>query len=113
LRNEQQSDYDLDMQFDQSREIPGEKAKSIISEIVEDGTLILSRHAKERMAERGYTLQDVIHILLHGEIVKKEYKEKTQNWTYRVQGYDLENDEGTIVVAIIKRMSAIVITVLG
>jgi len=50
---------------------------------------------------------------LHGEIVKKEYKEKTQNWSYRVQGYDLENDEGAIVVAIIKRMSAIVITVLG
>ncbi len=65
------------------------------------------------MKERGYTLQDVVHILLHGEIVKKEYKDKTQNWSYRVQGYDLENDEGTVVVAIIKRMSAIVITVLG
>ena len=101
------------MKFDQSREIPDDEAKSIIREIVVDGTLILSRHAKERMSERGYTLQDVIHILLHGKIVKKEYKEKTQNWSYRVQGYDLENDEGAIVVAILKRMSAIVITVLG
>ena len=101
------------MEFDETRELPDDEAKSIIREIVRGGTLILSRHAKERMAERGYTLQDVVHILLHGEIVKKEYKNKAQNWAYRVQGYDLENDEGAIVVAIIKRMFAIVITVLG
>ena len=101
------------MEFDETRELPDDEAQSIIREIVRNGTLILSRHAKERMAERGYTLQDVVHILLHGEIVKKEYKDKAQNWAYRVQGYDLENDEGAIVVAIIKRMSAIVITVLG
>ncbi len=101
------------MKFDQSIEIPEDEVKSIIREIVVEGVLILSRHAKERMEERGYTLQDVVHILLHGEIVNKEYKDKTKNWLYRVQGHDLENDEGTIVVAIIKRMSAIVITVLG
>ncbi len=101
------------MKFDQSIEIPNDEAKSIIREIVAEGVLILSRHAKERMEDRGYTLQDVVHILLHGEIVKKEYKDKAKNWSYKVRGYDLENDEGTVVVAIIKRMSAIVITVLG
>lgn len=101
------------MKFDQSIEIPNDEARSIIREIISDGVLILSRHAKERMAERGYSLQDVVHILLHGEIVKKEYKEKTKNWSYRIQGRDLENDEGAVVVAIIRRMSAIVITVLG
>ena len=101
------------MKFDQTREISAAEAKSIIHEIVNNGTLILSHHAKERMVERGYTLHDVIHILLHGEIIRKEYKETTQNWAYRVQGCDLESDEGTVVVAIIQRMSAIVITVLG
>ena len=50
------------MKFDQSREIAADEAKSIIHEIVADGILILSRHAKERMEERGYSLQDVIHI---------------------------------------------------
>jgi len=101
------------MKFDQSREIPDDAAKSIIREIVADGVLILSRHAKKRMEERGYTLQDVVHILLHGEIVKREYADKTTNWSYSVQGYDLENGEGAVVIAIIKRRSAIVITVLG
>jgi len=101
------------MRFDQSIEIPDDEAKSIIREIVADGILILSRHAKERMIERGYNLQDVVHILLNGEIVKKEYRDKTGNWSYEIRGYDLENDEGSVIVAIIKRMSAIVITVLG
>lgn len=101
------------MKFDQSIEISDDEAKSIIRAIVADGILILSRHAKERMAERGYTLQDVVHVLLNGEIVKKEYQDKTRNWSYKIQGYDLENDGGAVVVAIIKRMSAVVITVLG
>jgi len=66
------------MQFDQSIEIPDDEAKAIICKIVADGILILSHHAKEQMAERGYSLQDVVLILLNGEIVKKEYKDKTQ-----------------------------------
>jgi len=101
------------MKFDQSKEIPNGQALAIIREIVEDGVLILSHHAKQRMLERGYSLHDVIHILLHGQIVSKEYKEITKNWSYKIQGNDLENDEGTVVLAIIKRMSAVVITVLG
>lgn len=101
------------MKFDPSREISNDQALAIIRDIVEDGILILSHHAKERMAERGYTLYDVVHILLHGRIVGKEHKEKTNNWSYKIHGNDLENDEGTVVIAILKQMSAIVITVLG
>lgn len=51
--------------------------------------------------------------MLNGEIIKKEYNDKTQNWSYKIQGYDPENDEGTAVVAIIKRMSAVVIKLCG
>ncbi len=101
------------MEFDQLKEIPNDEAKSIIREIIYHGVLILSRHAQERMDERDYTLQDVVYILRHGEIVKKEFKDKTHNWSYKFQGHDLGNDQGAVVVAIIKRMSAIVITVLG
>ena len=86
---------------------------SIIKDIIENGILILSHHAKERMTERGYSLQDAVHILLNGEIIKKEYKDNTGNWSYEIRGYDLDNDEGAVIVAIIKRMSAIIITVLG
>jgi len=101
------------MKFDQSKEIPNDQALAIIREIVEDGVLILSHHAKQRMSERGYSLHDVMHIVLHGQIVCKEYKEVTRNWSYKIRGNDLENDEGAVVLAIIKRMSAVVVTVLG
>ncbi len=101
------------MQFDQSKEIPDDEVLSIIREIIKNGTLILSRHAKARMAERGYVLHDVIHILLNGEIIKREYRNRSENWAYEIQGCDLEGDQGAAVVAILKWMSAIVITVLG
>ena len=80
---------------------------------VEKGVLTLSFHAKQRMAERGYSFRDVVHILLHGRIVSKEYKESVKDWAYRIQGNDFENDEGTVVVANISRMSAVVVTVLA
>ncbi len=101
------------MQFNPSGELSTEEAQKIIKEIATGGILIFSRHAKEKMIERGYTSHDVEHILKFGEIVKKEFKNNTQSWTYKISGADLEGDEGSVVVAIIKRMSAVVITVLG
>jgi len=47
------------------------------------------------------------------KIDKQEFKDNTQTWTYKISGADLEGDDGSIIVAIIKRMSAVIITVLG
>ena len=65
------------------------------------------------MIERGYTSHDVEYILQYGKIVKKELKKNTQSWTYEISGLDIEGDDGSVVVAIIKCMSAVIITVLG
>ena len=65
------------------------------------------------MIERGYSTHDVAFILKHGIIVKKEFKDKTQTWSYKIAGQDLEGDEGAVIATIIKRMSAVIITVLG
>ena len=101
------------MQFNPSSQTSNAEALKIIREITSDGIIIFSRHAKERMLERGYTSHDVEYILTHGKIVKQEFKNNTQTWTYKISGADLEGDNGTIIVAIIKRMSAVIITVLG
>ena len=101
------------MRFDPAEKIDNETAHKIIREIVSGGTLILSRHAKERMKERGYSTHDVETILLHGEIIKKELNSKTNNWVYTINGSTLDGDDGSVVIAIIKRMSSIVVTVLG
>lgn len=54
------------MKFDPSEEIDNKNAHSIIRDIVAGGEIIFSKHTKERMQERGYSTQDVEHILLRG-----------------------------------------------
>lgn len=105
--------YGENVKFDPSAEIENEKAHAIIREIVAGGEIIISNHAKERMKERGYTAQDVEYILLQGEITSKEFKDKTQSWAYKIQGEDLEGDEGGVVTAIINRLACVIITVLS
>lgn len=68
---------------------------------------------KERMAERGYTTQDVEFILAHGKVQSSEFDKLTVNWKYRFHGDDLDGGTGTVIVAIARKMSSIVITVLG
>ncbi|MEA3546844.1 MAG: DUF4258 domain-containing protein [Thermodesulfobacteriota bacterium] len=101
------------MKFDPAEKIDAEKAHSIIREIVEDGEIIFSNHAKERMKERDYSTHDVEHILIRGEIINTEFKDKTQSWAYKIKGDDLEGDEGGVVTAIISRQACVIITVLG
>ena len=71
------------MKFDPSEEIDNENAHSIIRDIVAGGEIIFSKHTKERLQERGYSTQDVEHILLRGEITNKEFKDKTKSWAYQ------------------------------
>jgi hypothetical protein len=101
------------MEFNPTDEISSSEVQKIIRAIICEGTVIFTHHAKERMMERGYSTHDVEFILKHGRIVKKEFKNKTQTWSYKIAGQDLEGDEGTVITTIIKRMSAIIITVLG
>ena len=101
------------MKFDPSEEIDNEKAHSIIRDIVAGGEINISKHAKKRIQERGYSMHDVEYILLRGEITNKEFKDKTQSWAYTIKGDDLEDDEGGVVTVIISRQTCVIITVLG
>lgn len=101
------------MEFDPFEEMDNEKAHSIIRDIVAGGEIIISKHAKGRMRERGYSTHDVEHILLRGEITHKEFKDKTQSWAYTIKGDDLENDQGGVVTVIISLQACVIITVLG
>lgn len=101
------------MKFDPSEEIDNENAHSIIRDIVAGGEIIFSKYTKERMQERGYSTQDVEHILLRGEITNKEFKDKTKSWAYTIKGDDLEADEGGVVTVIVSRRACVIITVLG
>ena len=63
------------------------------------------------MQERNFTSRDVLYILMHGHISKKEFDEEHNNWQYAIKGEDLEGDDGTIVTAIVNSNRQVIITV--
>lgn len=113
LRQSQLFVYYGNMTFNPAEEIDNEKAHSIIRDIVSGGEVIVSSHAKKRMIERRYSMQDVEHILTRGKITRKELKDTTHSWAYTIKGDDLEGDEGGVVTVIVSRQACAIITVLG
>lgn len=101
------------MRFDPSAKLSDSDAHTIIRDIVSGGELILSGHAKESMKKRNYSTHDVEYILCNGKITKKEFKEKSKQWSYVVTGDDLDGDSGGVVVVIIKAWRGLIITVLS
>lgn len=107
------SSHYMTMRYDPAKELSKSDAAVLVREIVENGTLILTRHVRERMQERGYSIQDVQFILTHGRVESSGFDEITGNWKYRFHGDDLDGGTGTVIVAIALQHKAIVITVLG
>lgn len=101
------------MKYDPAKELSKDEVAALVREIVENGILILSRHARERMKERGYSIQDVQFILTHGEVQASSFDKLTGNWKYRFYGDDLDGGTGTVIVAIALQHKAVVITVLS
>lgn len=97
--------------FTPDQELDERQALDLIREIVDTGHIIFSDHARDRMQERNFTSRDVLYILKHGHISKKEFDEEHNNWQYAIKGEDLEGDDGTIVTAIVNSNRQVIITV--
>jgi hypothetical protein len=82
---------------------PKEAKKEILLKLAE-GKLDLSDHCKyESMPKRNIFTPDIILALEVGEIKRKpEWDEEHQNWKYRVEGFDEENDELIIITVILE-----------
>ena len=87
-------------------------AANLIREILQYGSVVFSKHAREQMRSRGYHAQDVYHILKHGEVKKIEENPKGQP-KYHVHGEDIEGHKGIVVTAIANMGRLIIVTVLG
>lgn len=88
------------------------EARSLVEDILNHGSIIFSNHARERMEDRGYSRNDVYHILLHGAVTKVEAG-RNNSWVYTFRGDDLEGDDGGVVITFIKSTTGLIITVLG
>ena len=101
------------MVFDPTEDITLEKAGSLVRNAAGRGNLIYSAHVKLRMRERGFSIHDVLFILQHGKLTGKKFKEDHGNWTYTIQGQDLDGYDGRVITAIISEQTLHVITVTG
>jgi alanine-alpha-ketoisovalerate/valine-pyruvate aminotransferase len=102
------------MKFDPGRRLAEAELKELFRYISSSGgTVILSKHAKERMQERGYSLRDIIHIITNGSLTRSEYNESFANWNYTFKGKDIDGDAGGVVLSVDTQYNCVIITVLS
>ena len=85
-----------------------EEARAIFRQAAHAGVIRSSRHARERMRERGLDNNDILKVVKTGIVVKApELDIKTHAWTCRI-----ELDELKVVFVILDKESVRLITVL-
>lgn len=92
------------------KSLPEPELKNLIRDILNNGDLVPSRHARERMQLRKYSLADVRHILKNGALLQSELNE--EQFRYTLRGEDLEGDPGEVVITI-QGSRIVIITVKG
>ncbi len=61
----------------------------------------LTAHARQRMRERQFTVDDVRRVLLFGRVSgTPQWDDRYRNWKYEVSGLDYDNEPLVLVVAI-------------
>lgn len=75
-----------------------------IQSILQHGRVEPTYHClRDSMASRGVELSDVLHALSNGRITRPpEFDTTFNNWKYRVEGWDVEGDELTVITVILE-----------
>ena len=102
------------MAFNPTTRLEEKAVQDMVHDIVSHGGVLTpSKHAKERMMERGYTYRDITRIISHGNLRDAEFNQDAQNWKYTFHGEDLDGDHGAVVIALVSANNCVIITVLS
>jgi len=71
----------------------------------------LTEHARDEMADDGLTFQDVIHCILTGEIIERQYDLLRNENKYVIYGDCVNEDEVAVVAKLTYNRNVGVITV--
>jgi len=64
-------------------------------------SIALARHARQRMRDRHFNMDDVRRVLLHGTVSPNPAWDETfQNWRYRISYVDYDGDPLALIVAL-------------
>ncbi len=74
----------------------------------------LSKHCRQRMAERDVTVDDILFVIYWGEIIELIGDEEYGSWECTVKGLDIDGEELVFVAALDENdTSVLCITVKG
>ena len=63
-----------------------------------DVGIVLTGHARQRLAQRKLSLRDIRHCLKYGRVI--EHSKPSRLWRYKVQGSTIDGDPMSCVVEI-------------
>jgi len=88
------------------------KAIKCIREIANFGDVRTTAHCRKRMVERGFSFQDLLSILLNGEIRREpEYDPNHDQYKYRVDGNTIDGDEAVAITVIVSVHAVLVVSI--
>ena len=71
--------------------LPRPTALEVFKRALPRGNVILTDHISERMQEKNFDMNDVIHLKGKGSIFKEPERDKTSGeWKYIIEGRDVE-----------------------
>ena len=71
---------------------------------------LITLHGLEEMEDEGFTVLDVEHVILTGEIVERQKDENTGEWKYLVRGSALSEEEVVVVAKLSPTHKLVIIT---
>jgi len=84
----------------------------LIREIVNLGDVQTTGHCRKRMGERGFGFQDLLSVLLNGEVRSQpEYDPKHDQYRYRVEGHTIDGDSAAAITVMVTTRSLLVVTI--
>ena len=57
------------------------------------GCIKLSKHCRKRMLERNVTMDDILYVLMWGDVIEIKENIECQNWECKVKGTDTDGNE--------------------
>lgn len=87
-----------------------EAEKKIHDISLNSSNVIITEHAKERMEERGFVIQDLFRILREGYVdTEATFDEEEKNWKYKITKRIDTVREAGVVTAIVDNFQRLVI----
>lgn len=87
------------------------QAREKIRDLAKLGCIVTSRHCRARMRKRNVTTEDILYVLMWGDIINIEKDTEYNNWKCEVEGKDLDDDMLTVQAAVSEDNRTIIITI--